>query len=160
MSGFEIDYVEKGVLTSYEDETRSEPYAMGSTIMLRDTDFYHRFIFYGFESYSFDKSNIRKVKKFIKKKIEKPGNVPLGLDPHRPPANFENVNGNLICSYCSGRANGRATVHLYKLEIYKRPPPGAKDLKVIISTEFVYKIHWSLICDQCGQKVVIETPSR
>jgi len=65
--------------------------------------------------------------------------------------------GKLICIYCQGVAYADLVVRLFRLRIYKRPPSGARDLKVELKnfSPYVYQISGSIYCQDCGSTLDI-----
>ena len=64
-----------------------------------------------------------------------------------------------ICNYCGGSAVGEAKISLLEITIYKRPPKGAKDLKIQLKcggnywykSPYVYRVrNTSAYCEKCG----------
>lgn len=57
-----------------------------------------------------------------------------------------------ICAYCGGDAIGEAEVFLRKITIYKRPPKGAKDMKINAgNSPYIYRLGTrAAYCKKCG----------
>lgn len=57
----------------------------------------------------------------------------------------------LICKYCGGDANGNLEVAIRSVIAYRRPPRGAKELKVKSDSFYVFKAQSMLAhCSKCG----------
>ncbi len=57
----------------------------------------------------------------------------------------------LNCRYCGGNAHGEIEVAIHQVIPYRRPPKGAKEMKVISDPFFVFRAKgMSAHCPKCG----------
>lgn len=67
---------------------------------------------------------------------------------------YNTITKEWLCGYCGADLTGDAEAIVRKLTVFRRPPPGARDLRIQRIQGFIFSLSGRLECHRCGSQWV------